>query len=197
MKAFIATMILAASVSVSAIANETDFEKTAKSPVTLRKVDESKVQLIYGLNEAKTVTVKIFDENNFLVQKDKIVSDNAFAKYYDFSKLKAGVYSMAVYENNVVMDELEVDLNRATTSPLVYTKLEKVENNSYKLLVNALLPSDLSVLVFENDRLVHEEKVDNSIGFQKLYRMERVNPSARVEFYVRSSDGFAQLMAAK
>jgi hypothetical protein len=91
MKAFIATMILAASVSVSAMANEAGSEKTAKSPVTLRKVDESKVQLLYGVNHAKTITVKIFDENNFLVQKDKIVSENAFAKYYDFSKLKGGV----------------------------------------------------------------------------------------------------------
>jgi hypothetical protein len=196
MKAFIATMILAASVSVSAMANEAVSEKTAK-PVTLRKVDESKVQLIYGLNQAKTVTVKIFDENNFLVQKDKIVSENAFAKYYDFSKLKAGVYSMAVYENNVVMDQLEVDLNETVTSPLVYTKLEKIEGNSYKLLVNALLPSDLSVMVYENDKLVHEERVDNSVGFQKLYRFERLNPSSRVEFFVKSSDGFAELLATK
>jgi len=198
MKAFIATMILAASVSVSAMANEAGSEKTAKSPVTLRKVDESKVKLMYGLNQAKTVTVKIFDENNFLVQKDKIVSENAFAKYYDFSKLKAGVYSMEVYENNVVVDQLQMDLNETVaSSPLVYTKLEKIEGNSYKLLVNALLPSDLSVLVFENDKLVHEEKVDNSIGFQKLYKFQYLNTGARVEFYVRSSDGFAELLAAK
>jgi hypothetical protein len=197
MKAFIATMILAASVSVSAMANEAGSEKTAKSPVTLRKVDESKVQLLYGVNHAKTITVKIFDENNFLVQKDKIVSENAFAKYYDFSKLKGGVYSMAVYENNVVVDQLEMNLNKVETMPLVYTKLEKTEENSYKLLVNALLPSDLSVLVYENDKLVHEEKLDNSIGFQKLYRFERVNPSARVEFLVKSSDGFAELLATK
>jgi hypothetical protein len=196
MKAFIATMILAASVSMSAMANETGTEKPAK-PLTLRKVDESKVQLVYGLNQAKTVTVKIFDENNFLVQKDKIISENAFAKYYDFSKLKAGVYSMAVYENDIIMDKLEMNLNETVTSPLVYTKLEKIEENSYKLLVNALLPSDLSVLIFENDKLVHEEKVDNSIGFQKLYRFERGNPSSRVEFYVKSSDGFAKLLATK
>ncbi|MCL6258626.1 hypothetical protein M3O96_05980 [Aquiflexum sp. TKW24L] len=196
MKAFIATMILAASVSVSAMANEAVSEKTAKM-VTLRKVDESRVQLIYGLNQAKTVTVKIFDENNFLVQKDKIVSENAFAKYYDFSKLRAGVYYMAVYENNVVMDQLEVDLNETVTSPLVYTKLEKIEGNSYKLLVNALLPSDLSVMVYENDKLVHEERVNNSVGFQKLYRFERLNPSSRVEFFVKSSDGFAELLATK
>jgi hypothetical protein len=91
-----------------------------------------------------------------------------------------------------------MDLNETVaSSPLVYTKLEKIEGNSYKLLVNALLPSDLSVLIFENDKLVHEEKVDNSIGFQKLYKFQYLNAGARVEFYVRSSDGFAELLAAK
>jgi hypothetical protein len=197
MKAFIASMIIAAGVSVSAMANEAGSEKPTKSPVSLRKVDEKKVQLLYGLNQAKTVTVKIYDENKFLVQRDKIVSENAFAKYYDFSKLKAGIYSMEVYENNVVIDQLDIDLNEVVASPVVYSKLEKVENNKYKLLVNSLLPSDLSVMVFENDKLVHEEKIDNSIGFQKLYTFERVSPSAKVEFYVRSTDGFAQLMSAK
>jgi hypothetical protein len=52
-------------------------------------------------------------------------------------------------------------------------------------------------MVYENDKLVHEERVDNSVGFQKLYRFERANPSARVEFFVKSSDGFAELLATK
>jgi hypothetical protein len=197
MKAFIATMILATGVSVSAIANGTGSEKPAKASVSLRKVDENKIQLTSVLKEAGSITVKIFDENKFLVQKDRIVSEKAFSKNYDFSKLNPGIYSLEVYENNIVIDQMVLDLTVAEKSPVVYSKLEKVEDNKYKLLVNALLPSDLSVMVFENDRLVHEEKLDNSNGFQKLYKFERVNPNARVEFYVRSSDGFAQLMAAK
>lgn len=197
MKAFIATMILATGVSVSAMANSKGSEKPEKATVSLRQVDENKIQLVSAVKDAGPLTVKIFDENKFLVQKDRIVSDKAFSKNYDFSKLKAGIYSVEVYENNMVLDQLVMDLTEDEKVPVVYSKLEKVENNKYKLLVNALLPSDLSVMVFENDRLVHEEKIHGSIGFQKLYKFERVNPTAKVEFYVRSSDGFAQLMAAK
>lgn len=197
MKAFIASMILATGVSVSAIANGTGSEKPAKASVSLKKVDENKIQLVSALKEAGTLTVKIFDQNKVLVQKDRIVSEKSFSKNYDFSKLKPGIYSLEVYENNEVIDKMVLDLTAVEKAPVVYSKLEKVEDNKYKLLVNALLPSDLSVMVFENDRLIHEEKIDDSIGFQKLYRFERVNPNAKVEFYVRSSGGFAQFMAAK
>lgn len=197
MKAFIATMILATGVSVSAIANGTGSEKPANASVSLRQVDQNKIQLVSALKEAGKLTVKIFDENEFLVQRDRIVSDKSFSKNYDFSKLEPGLYTLEVYENNELIEKIVLDLNLVENSPVVYSRLDKVENNKFKLLVNSLLPSDLSVMVFENDKLVHEEKIDNTLGFQKLYRLERINPSSKVEFYVKSSDGFSQLMAAK
>lgn len=197
MKAFIATMILATGVSVSAMANSTGSAKPAKASVSLRQVDENKIQLVSALKEAGTLTVKIFDENKFLVQKDRIVAENAFSKNYDFSKLKPGIYSLEVWESNVVIDQMVLDLTEVVEAPVVYSRLDKMEDNKYKLLVNALLPSDLSIMVFENDKLVYEEKIDDSIGFQKLYKFQNVNPGARVEFYVRSSDGFSELLAAK
>lgn len=197
MKAFIATMILATGVSVSAMANSTGSEKSAKASVSLRQVDENKIQLVSTLKEAGTLTVKIFDENKFLVQKDRIVAEKSFSKNYDFSKLERGIYSLEVSENNVVIDQMVLDLTVVEEAPVVYSRLDKMEDNKYKLLVNALLPSDMSVMIFENDRLVYEEKIEDTIGFQKLYKFQHVNPGTRVEFYVRSSDGFAQLMAAK
>lgn len=197
MKAFIATMILATGVSVSAMANSTGSAKPAKASVSLRQVDENKIQLVSALKEAGTLTVKIFDENKFLVQKDRIVAENAFSKNYDFSKLKPGIYSLEVWESNVVIDQMVLDLTEVVEAPVVYSRLDKMEDNKYKLLVNALLPSDLSIMVFENDKLVYEEKIDDSIGFQKLYKFQNVYPGARVEFYVRSSDGFSELLAAK
>ncbi|MCH6232725.1 hypothetical protein [Cognataquiflexum rubidum] len=197
MKAFIATMILATGVSVNAMANSTGSEKSEKASVSLRQVDENKIQLVSALKEASTLTVKIFDENKFLVQKDRIVSEKSFSKNYDFSKLESGIYSLEVSENNVVIDQMVLDLTEVEKAPVVYSRLDKVEDNKYKLLVNALLPSDMSVMVFENDKLVYEEKIDDTIGFQKLFKFQHVNPGARVEFYVKSSDGFAQSLAAK
>jgi hypothetical protein len=196
-KVFIA-LTLAFGISVSTMANTTGSAEPEKSAVSLKKVDKNKVQLFYGLHEESTVLVKIFDENHFLVQKDRTVSKNAFAKYYDFSQLAPGVYTVELYSNNELMDKIEMDMRKTTEAkPVVYSKLEKVEFNKFKLLVNSMLATDMSVLVFENDRLIYEETFENVNGFQKLYKIEGVSPTSRLEFFVKTSDGFKNLLAAR
>lgn len=189
------TMMIAFGVVFSTMAAG---ERPADAPVSLRKVDQSKVQLLYGAVPEGQVTVKIYDEANFLVKTDRINSKNAFSKYYDFSQLKPGNYTIEVEEGQNKVEKLAVNFTaEVSNAPLVYSRLEKMENNAFKLMVNSLLPSTLSVMVFENDRLIYEEKVDDVNGFQKLYKLQGINPSSKVEFFVKTDDGFSKLMAAK
>jgi hypothetical protein len=197
MRVFIA-LILAIGISVNVEAYQTGEDPVA-SPVSIRKVDQNKVQLRYALNPEGPVTVKIYDENNTLVQKDRIVAKNPFAKYYDFSQVSPGSYSVEVVDANHLVEYLAVNIAAPATapSPLVYSKLEKVENNSFRLLVNSLLPTDMSIMVFENDKLVYEENVDSVSGFQKLFKLHGISPTSKVEFFVKTNDGFSKLMATK
>ncbi|WP_291780184.1 hypothetical protein [Cecembia sp.] len=189
------TMMIAFGVAFNTMAAG---DRPADVPVSLRKVDQSKVQLLYGAVPGGQITVKIYDEANFLVKTDRINSKNAFAKYYDFSQLKPGSYTIQVEEGLNKVEKLAVNFTaEVSNAPLVYSKLEKADNNAYKLLVNSLLPSNLSVLVFENDKLIYEEKVNGVNGFQKLYKLKGINPSSKVEFFVKTEDGFSQLMATK
>lgn len=197
MKKVIIALIFAIGVSVSAMANTSSSEELEKTAVSLKKVDQNKVQLFYGLNEESTVLVKVYDENHHLVQRDRTVSKNAFSKYYDFSQLAPGVYTVELYSNNELMDKIEMDMHKAEVKPVVYSKLEKVEFNKFKLLVNSILASDMIVEVYENDRLIHEEKFENVSGFHKLYKIEGVSPNSRLEFFVRTSDGFKNVLAAR
>lgn len=197
MKKVIIAIIFAVGVSVSAMANTAGSAEPEKTAVSLKKVDQNKVQLFYGLNEESTVLVKVYDENHHLVQRDRTVSKNAFAKYYDFSQLAPGVYTVELYSNNELMDKIEMDMHKAEVKPVVYSKLEKVEFNKFKLLVNSILASDMIVEVYENDRLIHEEKFENVSGFHKLYKIEGVSPNSRLEFFVRTSDGFKNVLAAR
>lgn len=190
------TFIMAIGVIYSTMANETG-NLPEKAPVSLRKVDQNKVQLLYGILPEGPVTVKIYDANNALVQKDRITTKTAFARYYDVSQLTPGNYTMEVIDGTSVVDYLQLQVKPANPAPIIYSRLEKVENNSYKLLVNSLLPTAMSVLVFENDRLIHEEKLNDVNGFQKLYTLQGISPTAKVEFYVKSENGFSKLMAAK
>lgn len=197
MKKVIIAFIFAVGVSISAIANTAGSNEPVKTAVSLKKVDQNKVQLFYGLHEESTILVKIYDENHFLVQKDKTVSKNAFAKYYDFSQLAPGIYKVELYSNNELVDEVEMDMRKAESLPTVYSKLEKADNNRFKLLVNSILASDISVLIYSNDQLIYEEKFDNVTGFQKLYKVEGVSPTSKLEFFVKTSDGFKNVLAAR
>ncbi|PRY89567.1 hypothetical protein [Mongoliibacter ruber] len=196
MKTLIA-MIVALGISTSTFAETRNDETPVKSPVSIRKVDDNKVQLLYGLVPSGSILVKIYDESNTLVQKDRIYKKEAFAKYYDFSLLRPAKYQIEVIENNQTIDSFEMDLRANTIEPVIYSKVEKVGNNKFKLLVNSLHATDLSILVYENGQLVHEESVDNVNGFHKLYSFVKLNASSNVEFIVQTQDGFSKLLATK
>lgn len=196
MKTLIA-MLIALGISTSTFATERTTDTPVKSAVSIRKVEDSKVQLLYGLVPNGTVLVKIYDESNTLVQKDRIFKKEAFAKYYDFSLLSPAKYNIEVLENNQIVDKFELDLRAKSAEPVIYSKVEKVANNQYKLLVNSLLPTDLSIMVYENGHLVHAENIDNVNGFHKLYTFARFSPGANVEFVVKTQDGFSKLLATK
>lgn len=193
MKLFIA-LLIAFGLSVSVIAKTSGSDE---SMVSLRKVDANKVQLLYGSVPDGTVMVKIFDEAKTLVQKDRILNKAAFSKYYDFSEIKPGKYMVKVYDNSGEVDHLDLDLSVETTAPLVYSKIEKMEGNKYKVLVNALLASDISLFIYENDQLIHEEKLENSKGFQKLYALKNAKVGSKLEFFVKTDNGFSEMIAVR
>jgi hypothetical protein len=197
MKKLVMSMIIACVVSVNAFAEVTGSADPERAMVSLRKVDGKKVQLIYGEIPDGTITVKIYDSKNTLVQRDKIFSKEAFAKYYDFSRLEPANFTVEVYDNQGIVDQIKLVMLEESEAPVVYSKVEKVEGNKYRLLVNALLPSDLTVSIYENDRLIHEETLENSIGFQKFYNIAQKVSGSKVEFFVKSNNGFSKLLATK
>ncbi|EKB47924.1 hypothetical protein [Cecembia lonarensis] len=189
------TMMIAFGVAFSTIAAG---ERPAEVPVSLRKVDESKVQLLYGAAPEGSITVKIYDSSKFLVKTDRINSKNAFARYYDFSQLKPGKYTLEVIDGQNKIEKLSVDFSaEVSKAPVVYSTLESQGNNAFKLMVNALHPATLNVYVFENDKLIHEEVVDQVHGFQKLYKLQGISPLSRVEFMVKTDEGFLKMMTAR
>lgn len=196
MRLFIA-LLIAFGVSGSAIAKTQDSVESTKATVSLRKVDTNKVQLLYGSVPDGTVMVKIFDETKTLVQRDIILNKAAFSKYYDFSKIKPGKYQVAVFDKSGKVDHLDLDLSKEATAPVIYSKIEKMDGNKYKVLVNALLASNISLLIYEDDQLIHEEKLENSKGFQKLYAFKNARVGSKLEFIVKTDHGFSEMIAVR
>lgn len=79
-----------------------------------------------------------------------------------------------------------------SAQPVVFSQLEKVDFNQFRLKVNTLLPKDMTVHVYKNDKLVHEYTVEESTGFLKRYKIKGVNSRSKIEVILKSEDGFAQ-----
>jgi hypothetical protein len=188
--------ILAIGVSVSAMANTTGSEDP-KATVSIQKMDASKIQLVYAAVPEGPVLVKIFDNRNFLIQNDRIAVKNAFSKKYDFSKIAEGLYRMEVYDQNGLIEKFAMDFTEVKSEPVIYSKLEEVEEGKYKLVINSLLPSDLSVFIYEDGRLIHEEQLENVQGFQKLYIFNKLKSQSKLDFFVKSAGGFSEMLAAR
>ncbi|MGY6523468.1 MAG: hypothetical protein ACXIUD_17185 [Mongoliitalea sp.] len=79
-----------------------------------------------------------------------------------------------------------------STQPVVFSQLEKVDFNQFRLKVNTLLPKDMTVHVYKNNKLVHEYTVEESTGFLKRYKIKGVNSRSKIEVILKSEDGFSQ-----
>lgn len=189
------SLVFAMLISMVSIAANGPIDRE-RGTISLREIEKGKLQLLYGENTASTLVVRIYDENRTLLERDVINAKQAFAKYYDFSKLTAGIYKVEVFDGTNLVNQTFVDMTPRVSKPVMFSKVEQTESNQYKLLVNSLLPSNLSVFVYENDKLIHEERLVGTMGFQKLYKIHRMNPKAKIEFLVKSDDGFSQLLAA-
>jgi hypothetical protein len=175
-------------------------EKDGKeSIVKLKKLEDSKIQLIYRSSPEGMVMVKFYDQNNSLVHTDKIQTKKAFSKAYDLSNLEPGKYQVGVFGKNGEIDHLELNLENKKVEPVVYSKLERADMNKYSLTVNALLPSNMTVDIYEDNILVYSEQLKNTKGFKKTYVFtnEYAHSKSNISFYVRSDDGFSKLLATK
>ncbi|UJP66088.1 hypothetical protein [Mongoliitalea daihaiensis] len=79
-----------------------------------------------------------------------------------------------------------------STQPVVFSQLEKIDFNQFRLKVNTLLPKDMTVHVYKNNKLVHEYQVENSTGFLKRYKIKGVNSRSKIEVILKTDDGFSQ-----
>lgn len=172
-------------------------EGASKSLVSVKVVDQQKALFRYKSLPDGPVWVKIYDSNNRLIKRQQIDKGSAFAKYYDYSKLAPGNYTFEILENQNPVERFAVSFPSAEKSaPVVFSKLEKKDGNSFKLLYNALLPSDLTIQVYENGLMLHEEKISDVASFDKLYKFKGVSPTARLDFLISTEDGFFKRLVA-
>ncbi|WP_051315996.1 hypothetical protein [Algoriphagus vanfongensis] len=181
------TLLFVAGMAAGAFATGT--EKT----VEIRQSEPTKVTVAVSEAPQGTVIVKITDNENRLVLRDRIVKEEAFAKRYDLTALPKGTYSVEVLDQSGVLRTATFE-NYVAEAPTVYSRVSKISDNQYRLLVSNLDAKDITVSIFDGDHLIHTEKVNNPQGLHKIYSIKK--PGANISFKVSTAEGFDRFVTA-
>jgi hypothetical protein len=164
------------------------FAKTENTSVLIRKTETTKVAVSFNEAPQGTVIVKITDSENRLILRDRISKDEAFAKKYDLKALPQGSYSVEVADESGVLSTASFN-NFVAETPAVFSRVSPMGDNQYRLLVSNLNAKDVQVLIYDGDKLIHTETIDNPQGLHKIYTIDNVS-GAGINFKVKTASGF-------
>lgn len=184
------TMLFVAGIATGA------FAYNDEKSVEIRQTEAAKV--LVAVNDAPqgTLTVKITDADNRLVLRDRITKTEAFAKRYDLNALPVGKYSVEVSDANGTLRTATFN-TEVVVKPLVYSRVTAMGDNQYRLLVSNLEAKDVTLQIFDGEKLIHTELIDNPQGLHKIYTINNPATAEGISFKVTTASGFEAYAAAK
>ena len=177
------TMLFVAGIATGAFAAGTDADET----VQITKPEAAKVAVAFTEAPKGTVIVKISDDQDRLIMRDRISQTEAFAKKYDLKDLPRGTYSIEVIDQSGVISSASIE-NFKTVKPEIFSRVSKMNANSYRLLVSSLEAQAVEVMIYDGDKMIHTEMIDNPQGLHKIYTIEKAGKDG-ISFKVKTSTG--------
>ncbi|RAI86982.1 hypothetical protein [Algoriphagus yeomjeoni] len=164
------------------------FAKSEGTSVLIRQTETTKVAVSFNEAPQGTVIVKITDSEDRLILRDRITKNEAFAKKYDLKALPQGNYSVEVMDESGVLRTASFN-NYLVEAPTVFSRVSPMGDNQYRLLVSNLDAKDIEVMIYDGDKLIHTEKIDNPQGLHKIYTIDN-GSGAGINFKVKTASGF-------
>ncbi len=162
--------------------------------VEIRQTEPTKVTVAMVEAPLGPLTVKITDSQNKLILRDRISKTEAFAKRYDLNALPVGKYSIEVSDVNGTLRTASVN-TEVKTKPEVFSKVTEVGENQYKLVVANLTGQEVTIQIYDGDKIIHTEVVDNPQGLHKVYTINKPSFPDAISFKVSNSNGFTAYVA--
>ena len=184
------TMLFVAGIATGA------FAYNDEKSVEIRQTEAAKVMVAVNDAPNGTLTVKITDSENRLVLRDRITKNEAFAKRYDLNALPAGDYSVEVSDANGTLRTATFN-TEVVVKPLVYSRVTAMGDNQYRLLVSNLKSKEVTVQIYDGDKLIHTEMIDNPQGLHKIYTIDNPGTPEGISFKVTTASGFEAYVAAR
>jgi hypothetical protein len=78
--------------------------------------------------------------------------------------------------------------------PEVFSRVSLMDENTYRLLVSSLDAQAVEVIIYDGDKMIHTEMIDNPQGLHKIYKIERAGKDG-ISFKVKTASGFEKFVS--
>lgn len=185
-------MLFVAGIATGAFAAESI---KADETVQIKKTETAKVAVTFTEAPTGTVIVKISDSQDRLIMRDRISQSEAFVKNYDLERLPEGTYSIEVLDQSGLISTASVE-NFMTVKPEVFSRVARMDNNSYRLLVSSLDAQEVEVVIYDGDKVIYTEMIDNPQGLHKIYNIKKAGNDG-ISFKVKTASGFEKYVSMR
>jgi hypothetical protein len=183
------TMLFVAGIATGAFAAGTKADET----VQIKQIETAKVAVSFTEAPKGTVIVKISDSQDRLIMRDRINQEGAFAKKYDLKELPEGTYSIQVSDQSGLISSASVE-NFIEVKSEVFSRVSIMDDNTYRLLVSSLEAQAVEVVIYDGDKVIHTEMIDNPQGLHKIYKIEQAGKDG-ISFKVKTASGFEKFVS--
>jgi hypothetical protein len=183
------TMLFVAGIATGAFAAGTKADET----VQIKKTETAKVAVSFTESPKGTVIVRISDAQDHLIMRDRINESEAFAKSYNLEELPKGTYSIQVSDQSGVISSKSVE-NFIEVEQEVYSRVSLMGENTYRLLVSSLEAQAVEVIIYDGNKVIHTETIDNPQGLHKIYKIKQAGQEG-ISFKVKTASGFEKFVS--
>lgn len=191
MKAF-SLLLMGVLVSTLVFANETVEPKESVSAVAVTNCSGSSVvKVFYKAEQAGTVKVSIFSQDNSLVFTETMKRVSGFLRPYNFSGLSAGEYTIQIEDSNGKKTET-VDYTAGKIEKLI-SIVKLAEEGKYLLSVNSKASDMINVSIYNGaNQLIHSQEKKIDLNFAEVLNIKDIN-----QFTIEVSDSNGVLKSVR
>ncbi len=175
--------------------SSTVFARRAETPASTNGVGIMKkgstFHVYYKSPNAANVKVNIYDANNKIVFTETIRKVDGFVRPYNFSDLAYGEYTIEIQEGNQRLTE-KVSYAPKVNNLAHVTKVTG-SDNKYVVAVPNKTQDVISVKIYNDNTLLHQEQLQILNDFAKVYNLGDVK--GKVSFEVTDSKGNSKVVS--
>ncbi|EIM75218.1 hypothetical protein A3SI_13839 [Nitritalea halalkaliphila LW7] len=187
--------------AASAVQASTQLEKeekkdAAKVHVSATASENQRLRLLVAPVYPAPYRVRIYDLEGKLLWNEVHSSSPGRLQYYDLSQTSVnGLRVRVTQEKEELFDEKLVW--SAETMPAVLAKVDRVQQDRVRLLVQSADKESVKISILEDNRVVFTEMLQDAGQLKRYYDTKALSATATVSVLVESEKGFRQLYAVR